>query len=153
MADTTASFSPSCVERLKSYVNTPKGFTLAAEILVSFIIIICYASSWCGGFTTLPICKMTFATIFFIIFMMDLDKQFLGVNWVWTDLFRAAVGAIFYIITSLINLIGGSRDGACMAGAVLGLFAGLIFAYDTYTIYLQIQSTRQHPAAPTDGKV
>ncbi|XP_039460009.1 proteolipid protein 2-like [Oreochromis aureus] len=153
MADTTASGSPSCVERLKSYMKTQKGFILAAEILVSFIIIICYDSSWCGGFTTLPICKMTFATIFFIIFMMDLDKQILVINWVWTDLFRAAVGAIFYIITSLINLTIGSRDGACMAGAVLGLFAGLIFAYDTYTIYLQIQSTRQHPAAPTDDRV
>ncbi|XP_063320383.1 proteolipid protein 2-like [Pelmatolapia mariae] len=153
MADTTASGSPSCVERLKSYVKTPKGLTLAAEILVSFIIIICYASSWCGGYTTLPICEMTFSTIFFVIFMMDLDKQFLGINWVWTDLFRAAVGAVLYIITSLISLIRGSGDGACIAGAVFGLIAGLIFAYDTYTIYLQIQSKRQNSAAPTDDRV
>ncbi|XP_024662282.2 proteolipid protein 2 isoform X1 [Maylandia zebra] len=149
MADTSAHGSPSCAERLKSYVNTQKGFILAAEILVSFIVIICYASSWCGGYTTVPICEMTFSMIFFGIFMMDLDKQFLGINWVWSDLFRAAVGAVLYIITSLVNLIGGSRDGACMAGAVLGLFAGLIFAYDTYTIFLQIQSNRQHSAAPT----
>ncbi|XP_006794376.1 proteolipid protein 2 [Neolamprologus brichardi] len=121
--------------------------------LVSFIVIICYAASWCGGYTTVPICEMTFSVIFFGVFMMDLDKQFSGISWVWTDLFRAAVGAVLYIIISLIHLFGGSRDGACMAGAVFGLIAGLIFAYDTYTIFLQVKSNRQHSAAPTDDRV
>lgn len=32
---------------------------------------------------------------------------------------------------------------------VFGLIAGLLFAYDTYTIYLQIKSSRQHTAAST----
>lgn len=153
MADTSASGSPSCVERLKSYVKTQKGFILAAEILVSFIVIICYAASWCGGYTTVPICEMTFSVIFFGIFMMDLDKQILVINWVWTDLFRAGIGAVLYIITSLVNFIGGSGDGARIAGAVFGLIAGLIFAYDTYTIFLQVKSNRQHSAAPTDDRV
>lgn len=35
MADTTASTGASCLERLKSYVKTPKGFILAAEIVSS----------------------------------------------------------------------------------------------------------------------
>uniref|UniRef100_A0A3B4GBD6 Proteolipid protein 2 n=1 Tax=Pundamilia nyererei TaxID=303518 RepID=A0A3B4GBD6_9CICH len=153
MADTSAYGSPSCVERLKSYVNTQKGFILAAEILVSFIVIICYASSVYGGYSALAICEMIFSMIFFGIFMMDLDKQILVINWVWTDLFRAGIGAVLYIITSLINFIGGSGDGARIAGAVFGLIAGLIFAYDTYTIFLQVKSNRQHSAAPTDGRV
>lgn len=153
MADTSASGSPSCVERLKSYVKTQKGFILAAEILVSFIVIICYASSVYGGYSALAICEMIFSMIFFGIFMMDLDKQILVINWVWTDLFRAGIGAILYIITSLVNFIGGSGDGARIAGAVFGLIAGLIFAYDTYTIFLQVKSNRQHSAAPTDDRV
>lgn len=153
MADTSPSTGANCLEKLKSYVKTPKGFILAAEIVLSFIIIICYASSLYGGYSAVAICEMVFAILFFIVFMMELDKQFQLVNWVWSDLFRAAIGAALYIITSLICVIGGSGDGARIAGGVFGLIAGLLFAYDTYTISLQIKSTRQHSAASTDDRV
>ncbi|XP_019720749.1 proteolipid protein 2b [Hippocampus comes] len=154
MADTSASSSDaSCLEKLKSYVRTQKGCILAAEILISFIIIICYAASRYGGYSAVAICEMIFAMVFFGIFMMDLDKQFQLVNWMWSDLFRAGIGALLYIITSLVCVIGGAGDGARIAGGVFGLIAGLLFAYDTYTIFLQIKSTRQHTAAATDDRV
>lgn len=154
MADSSASNSgASCLENLKSYVKTQKGFILSGEIVISFIVIICYAASLYGGYSAVAICEMIFAMVFFGIFMMDLDKQFLLVNWTWSDLFRAGIGAVLYIITSLICVIGGAGDGARIAGGVFGLVAGLLFAYDTYTIFLQIKSTRQHTAASTVDKV
>ncbi|KAG7519562.1 proteolipid protein 2 [Solea senegalensis] len=154
MADTTASSSAAnCVEKLKSYVKTQKGIILATEILLSLIILICYAASLYGGYSAVAICEMIFSMIFFGIFMMELDKQILVVNWLWTDLFRAGVGALLYIITSLICVIGGAGDGARIAGGVFGLIAGLLFAYDTYTIYMQIKSSRQHNPAPTHDSV
>ncbi|CAL1606702.1 unnamed protein product [Knipowitschia caucasica] len=153
MADATASTGATCVEKFKSYVKTQKGFILAGEILLSFIIIICYAASVYTGYSALAICEMIFAMVFFGIFMMELDKQFQLVNWMWSDLFRAGIGAVLYIITSLVCVIGGAGDGARIAGGVFGLIAGLLFGYDTYTIYLQIKSTRQHTAASTDDGV
>ncbi|KAM9351229.1 proteolipid protein 2b [Symphorus nematophorus] len=154
MADTTASSTgANCLERLKSYAKTPKGFILAAEIFISLIVLICYAASHYGGYSAVAICEMVFAIIFFGVFMMELDKQFQVVNWVWSDLFRAAIGAGLYLITSLICVIRGAGDGALIAGGVFGLIAGLLFAYDTYTIFLQIKSTRQHSAASTDDRV
>lgn len=154
MADTTAS-SPgaNCLEKLKSYVKTPKGFILSAEILLSFIILICYAASYHGGYTAVAICEMVFAAIYFGVFMMEMDKQIQIVNWLWSDFIRAAIGAALYLITSLICVIGGAGDGARIAGGVFGLVAGLLFAYDTYTIFLQIKISRQHTAASTDDRV
>ncbi|XP_058499904.1 proteolipid protein 2b isoform X1 [Solea solea] len=140
-------------EQFKSYVKTPKGFILASETLLSLIILICYAASLYGGYSAVAICEMIFSMIFFGIFMMELDKQILVVNWLWTDLFRAGIGALLYIITSLICVIGGAGDGARIAGGVFGLIAGLLFAYDTYTIYMQIKSSRQHNPAPTHDSV
>ncbi|KAM6924477.1 proteolipid protein 2-like [Xenentodon cancila] len=150
MADTTES-SPaaSCLEKMKSYVKTQKGLILAAEILISFIILICYAASKYGGYSAVAICEMIFAIVIFVIFMMEMDKQIQLVNWLWTDFLRAVIGAAVYIITSLICVIGGYGDGARIAGGVFGLLAGFLFAYDTYTIYLQIKTTRQHTAAST----
>ncbi|KAL6119341.1 plp2 [Pungitius sinensis] len=154
MADTTASSAGgNCLEKLKNYVKTPKGFILSAEILLSFIIIICYGASHTGGYSSVAICEMIFAMIFFGIFMMEMDKQFLLVNWLWSDLFRAGIGAVLYLIVSLINVIGGAGDGARIAGGVFGLIAGLVFAYDTYTIYLEVKTTRQHTAASTNDGV
>ncbi|XP_017265129.1 proteolipid protein 2-like [Kryptolebias marmoratus] len=154
MADTTGS-SPaaSCMDRLTSYVKTRKGFILTAEIVLCFIILICYATSTSGGYTAVAICEMVFTIIFFVVFMMELDKQFLVVNWIWSDFFRAVIGAALFIITSLICVIGGAGDGARIAGGVFGLIAGILFAYDAYTIYLELRSNRQHTAAPTDDRV
>ncbi|XP_029993748.1 proteolipid protein 2b [Sphaeramia orbicularis] len=152
MADTTSS-GPSPLERMKSYVKTQKGFILAAEIILSFIILICYAASVYGGYTAVAICEMVFTIIFFVVFMMELDKQFTVVSWIWSDLIRACVGALVYIITSLICVIGGSGDGARIAGGVFGLIAGILFAYDAYTVYLQLKSSRQHQPTSTDDRV
>lgn len=154
MADTTAtSAGANCMEKLKSYVRTQKGFILSAEIFLSLIILICYAASVYGGYSAVAIVEMILAMIFFGIFMMEMDKQIQVVNWVWSDLFRAGIGAGLYIITSLICVIRGAGDGALIAGGVFGLIAGLLFAYDTYTIFLQIKSTRQHTAASTDDRI
>ncbi|XP_077079968.1 proteolipid protein 2b isoform X2 [Siphateles boraxobius] len=149
MAETEESPFGGCLEKLKNYVRTRKGTILAAEILVSFIILICYAASMYGGYTAVAICEMVFAIIFFIVYMFELDKQFLVVNWLWTDLFRAVIGAALYLITSLICVIGGAGDGARIAGGVFGLLAGILFSYDSYTLFLEIKSSRQHTAAPT----
>lgn len=149
MADTAT--SPSVVDKLKAYVRTRKGTILSVEILLSLICIICYAASMYGGYSAVAICEMVFAIIFFVVFMMELDKQFQLINWLWSDLFRAGIGALLYIITSLICVIGGAGDGARIAGGVFGLIAGIVFGYDTYTIFTEIKGTQGRSAVSTDA--
>ncbi|KAK6303428.1 hypothetical protein J4Q44_G00258820 [Coregonus suidteri] len=86
---------------------------------------------------------MVSAILFFVVFMMEMDKSIKVVNWVWSDLFRATTGAAVYLITSLICLIHRTGDGARIAGVLFGLLAGILFAYDVYTIFLVIKSNRQ----------
>ncbi|XP_076131810.1 proteolipid protein 2b [Alosa pseudoharengus] len=152
MADSGGSPAANFFEKLKAYVRTPKGTILAAEILISFIIIICYAASLYSGYSSVAVLEMVFAIIFMVVFMMELDKQFQIISWPWSDLIRAAIGALLYLITSIICLIGGGGDGARIAGGVFGLLAGVLFGYDSYTIYMQIKSGG-HTAAPTDEGV
>ncbi|KAJ8016798.1 hypothetical protein DPEC_G00011100 [Dallia pectoralis] len=153
MADTEGTATAGWLEKFSSYAKTRKGTILLAEILLSFIVLICYAASQYGGYTAVAIVEMIMATIFFVVYMMELDKSFRVVHWPWTDFFRAATGAALFLITSLICVISGSGDGARIAGGVFGLLAGILYAYDAYTIYLEMKSSRQHTAAPTDAKV
>uniref|UniRef100_A0A1A8RMS4 Proteolipid protein 2 n=1 Tax=Nothobranchius rachovii TaxID=451742 RepID=A0A1A8RMS4_9TELE len=154
MADTSGT-SPAgnFLETMKSYMKTPKGFILAAEIVLGFVIMICYLSSYYGGYSGIAICEMVIAIIFFVVFMMELDKRFHVIHWVWTDMFRASVGCLLYLITSLVCVIRGAGDGPLIAAGVFGLFAGIIYAYDSYTIYLQLRSGEQQMAAPSNDKV
>uniref|UniRef100_A0A8C6SQE0 Proteolipid protein 2 n=1 Tax=Neogobius melanostomus TaxID=47308 RepID=A0A8C6SQE0_9GOBI len=73
MADTPAT-SSDCMEKFKSYVTTPKGLVLAAEIVLCVIVNICYGASVLRDFSYVAIGGMIFAIIFFCVFMMELDK-------------------------------------------------------------------------------
>lgn len=153
MADSGGSAASSVLEKVKAYVKTRKGTILTAEILISFIILICYAASYYGGYSAVAICEMVFAIIFMVVFMMELDKSFQVVNWPWSDLIRAAIGAALYLITSFICIIGGGGDGARIAGGVFGLLAAILFGYDAYSIWMQIKGGRTHTPAATDEGV
>ncbi|KAL2103738.1 hypothetical protein ACEWY4_000606 [Coilia grayii] len=132
---------------MQLYLTLSKALT--SSRLISFIILICYAASYHGGYSAVAICEMVFAIIFMVVFMLELDKQFQVVSWPWSDMIRAAIGAALYLITSFICIIGGGGDGARIAGGVFGLLAAILFGYDAYTIYMQIKSGRQHTAAAT----
>uniref|UniRef100_A0A8C6STZ3 Proteolipid protein 2 n=1 Tax=Neogobius melanostomus TaxID=47308 RepID=A0A8C6STZ3_9GOBI len=147
MADTPAT-SSDCMEKFKSYVTTPKGLVLAAEIVLCLIVDICYAVVY--GVSCVAIGGMIIAIVFFCVFMMELDKQFRQISWVWSDLFRTVIVSAWFIIESLCFLISWALGAALITGGVFGLIAGLVFAYDTYTICLQIKSARQNAAAVND---
>ncbi|XP_013991746.1 proteolipid protein 2 isoform X2 [Salmo salar] len=117
-----ADMDEGCLENLNG--KTLKGTILIAEILISLIILICCAASFYGGYSVVAICEMVSAIIFFVIFMMEMDKSIQVVNWVWSDLLRASSGTGLYLITSLMSLIHGAGDGACIAGVCLACWLG-----------------------------
>ena len=71
--------------------------TVSVFQLISFIIVICYAASTYGGYSAVAICEMVFAIVFFGIFMMQMDKQFLVVNWVWSVSTHTCINAHIHI--------------------------------------------------------
>ncbi|XP_064415385.1 proteolipid protein 2b [Latimeria chalumnae] len=139
---------PGCFQRFLLYLRTRKGVILATEIVLCLIILICYVASRYGGYSAVAICEMVFAIIFFVVFAWEFDKTFRIIHWPWSDMIRAVIGALLFLITSLISVIQGG-DGARIAGGVLGIIAGILFGYDAYTILPTLRKT-QHTAAPTD---
>uniref|UniRef100_A0A8C3S5T2 Proteolipid protein 2 n=1 Tax=Chelydra serpentina TaxID=8475 RepID=A0A8C3S5T2_CHESE len=104
------------------------------------VILICYGASRTPGYTGVAIFEMVFSIIFFVIYTLGLNKQLAVVHWGWSDFIRALIGALLFLITSLIVVIG-HRDG------VFGLLAGILFAYDAYITFPSLR--KSHTAAPT----
>ncbi|XP_074873690.1 proteolipid protein 2 [Carettochelys insculpta] len=144
----SASSGPGCAGRFTAFVTTHKGIVLALEIGLCIIILICYGASRTPGYTGVAIFEMVFSIAFFIIYVLGLNKQLALVHWGWSDFFRALIGAILFLITSLIVVIG-HKDGPGIAAGVFGLLAGLVFAYDAYLTCPSLQ--KSHTAAPTES--
>uniref|UniRef100_A0A3B5LVW1 Proteolipid protein 2 n=1 Tax=Xiphophorus couchianus TaxID=32473 RepID=A0A3B5LVW1_9TELE len=124
-------------------------FLFLGLFVLSLIILICYASSWYGGYTVPAVCEMCFAIVFFCVFMMDLDKQFTAISWVWSDLIRAFTGTLVYLITSLVCVISGAGDGALIAGGVSSLVSCLLD--DEVSAQSERNSWTKTPTTECDG--
>ncbi|XP_008320773.1 proteolipid protein 2-like [Cynoglossus semilaevis] len=149
MADTAVpSTFVDYLEKLKCYMKTTKGFILTAEIIISLIIVVCYGVSLHAGYTALAAFEMFSSIAFFIIFWLELDKKFQKIDWVWVDLFRTGIAVLVFIITSLICVINGT--GARIIGGVFGLIAGLVYAYDAFTILQHIKSSKDRTEPSID---
>uniref|UniRef100_A0A674IYX3 Proteolipid protein 2 n=1 Tax=Terrapene triunguis TaxID=2587831 RepID=A0A674IYX3_9SAUR len=81
------------------------------------VILICYGASRTPGYTGVAIFEMVFSIVFFVIYTLGLNKQLSFVHWGWSDFVRALIGALLFLITSLIVVIG-HRDGAGIAAGV-----------------------------------
>ncbi|KAM7134178.1 proteolipid protein 2 [Macrochelys suwanniensis] len=140
--------SPGCVGQCTGFLRSHKGTVLALEIGLCIVILICYGASRTPGYTGVAIFEMVFSIIFFVIYTLGLNKQLAVVHWGWSDFIRALIGALLFLITSLIVVIG-HRDGAGIAAGVFGLLAGILFAYDAYITFPSLR--KSHTAAPTES--
>ncbi|XP_072287945.1 proteolipid protein 2 [Pyxicephalus adspersus] len=148
MSEPGSQQSASCTERVKAYVRTRKGTVLAVEIACCLIVLICYAASRTPGYLGVAITELIFSTVFFFLFALSYDQQISFIHWGWTDFLRAALGAGFFIILCIICLIRGG-DGAGIAGSVIGLLTGILFAYDAFITFPKLRRT--HAPAATES--
>ncbi|KAK6467191.1 proteolipid protein 2-like [Huso huso] len=137
MADETTGDSSSGVEKFKTYMRTRKGMILAVEIVRHAIFhMICINYIYMYIFISIYMCVGVCMRVAY------LSKVCVCV----CDLIRAVIGALLFLITSLISVIGGG-DGARIAGGVFGLLAAVLFSYDSYISYLAIKTSKHTPTA------
>ncbi|KAJ6655313.1 hypothetical protein lerEdw1_005505 [Lerista edwardsae] len=140
----SSSNSKGCLGQFLAYVRTYKGAILAAEIVACIIIMICFGASWTKGYMGLSISMLIYTTVIFIIFMCSLHTQMTFIHWGWTDFLRTLIGAVAFLITSLIVLIQ-HHDGAGIAAGVFGLLTALLFGFDAYITFPKLKQANPSP--------
>lgn len=109
--------------------------------------LVCYGASRTPGYSGLAVCELAFAVVAAVFCITGLHHRLPLVHWGWTDFIRCVIGALLFLITSLIVIIG-HRDGAGTAAGVFGLLAGLLLGYDAY---ISLPTRQSHVAAPTES--
>ena len=105
MADYECVWAPGCWSACTNFPLTRKGFLLFAENILCLVILICFHASTSGY--SLSVTEMTFAAIFFVVYMCDLPTKIQIISWPWSDFLWTLVAIILYLITSIVDY------GAC----------------------------------------
>ncbi|NXO07295.1 PLP2 protein, partial [Oriolus oriolus] len=106
--------------------------------------LICFGASR-SGYVGVAAVELVFAALVLLAWSCRLSSRLPLLQWGWTDFTRCVIGAVLFLVTSLIVIVG-HRDGAGIAGGVFGILAGILLGYDAY-ITLPIR--QGHTAAPT----
>ncbi|NXR18243.1 PLP2 protein, partial [Cinclus mexicanus] len=106
--------------------------------------LICFGASR-SGYAGLAAVELVFAALVLLAWSCRLPPRLPLLHWGWTDFTRCVIGAVLFLITSLIVIVG-HRDGAGIAGGVFGILAGVLLGYDAF---ITLPTRQAHTAAPT----
>lgn len=135
-----------CMNLIIAYLQTDKGKIMAAETVLCLVITVCFAASWTLGYMGFSISEFIYCLILFLIFATKYDLEFPYVHWGWTDFFRTAIGCGLFFVFSLMTLTRRHIDNSGIAAAILGLFASILFGYDSYLTFPKVRKPKARAA-------
>ncbi|XP_014117341.1 PREDICTED: proteolipid protein 2 [Pseudopodoces humilis] len=141
-----SSGAQSCPGTCLAFSRTHKGLVLIGEIILCLLTLICFGASR-SGYAGLAAVELVFAALVLLAWSCRLPPRLTLLHWGWTDFMRCIIGALLFLITSLIVIVG-HRDGAGIAGGVFGILAGILLGYDAY---ITLPTRQGHTAAPTES--
>lgn len=128
-ADSSSGFSLD-----KEFLNSLKGRILLAELVLCFIIFICFAAS-ISSYLAAPLIELIITLIFLIIFSSHYHLRLAALNWPCTDFLRCVSAAVIFLVVSIVAAVRSSGDGGAITAALFGFLLVGVFSYDAYTIY------------------
>uniref|UniRef100_A0A8C3QBM4 Proteolipid protein 2 n=1 Tax=Geospiza parvula TaxID=87175 RepID=A0A8C3QBM4_GEOPR len=99
------------------------------------------------GYLGLAVVELVVAILVLLAWSYHLPQRMQMLHWAWSDFTRCVIGAVLFLIFSLIVIIS-HYDGAGIVGGVFGLLAGILMGYDAYITFPLWQG---HTAAPTES--
>ncbi|XP_016161086.1 PREDICTED: proteolipid protein 2-like [Ficedula albicollis] len=116
-----------------------RGARCTPQVLC-LLTLICFGASR-SGYAGLAAVELVFAALVLLAWSLR------GPICAPQDFMRCLIGALLFLITSLIVIVG-HRDGAGIAGGVFGILAGVLLGYDAF---ITLPTRQGHTAAPTES--
>ncbi|XP_072926531.1 CKLF-like MARVEL transmembrane domain-containing protein 3 isoform X1 [Hemitrygon akajei] len=120
----------------KSFPTSRKGLLLAAEVVLSFIIFVCYLASSVVSLMTAPLIEFLLAICVYYVYVTKFIERFSGFHCPLMDFIRCITAAIIYFAISIYAVTKG--NSASKAAGIFGFIATVVFAFDFYGIFNQL---------------
>ncbi|KAM9329926.1 CKLF-like MARVEL transmembrane domain-containing protein 5 [Gastrophryne carolinensis] len=131
----------------KEFLCSFKGKILLAELVLCFVIFICFAAS-ISSYLAAALIELIITLIFLIIYSSHYYERLAALNWPCTDFLRCVSGAVIFLVVSIVAAVRSSGDGGAITAALFGFLLVGVFAYDAYLLYKTEITDR---SAETDG--
>ncbi|XP_069820313.1 CKLF-like MARVEL transmembrane domain-containing protein 5 isoform X2 [Dendropsophus ebraccatus] len=118
----------------KEFLNSLKGRILLAELVLCFVIFICFAAS-ISSYLAAPLIELIITLIFLIIFSSHYHLRLAALNWPCTDFLRCVSAAVIFLVVSIVAAARSSGDGGAITAALFGFLLVGVFSFDAYNIY------------------
>ncbi|KAM4050163.1 CKLF-like MARVEL transmembrane domain-containing protein 5 [Anomaloglossus baeobatrachus] len=128
-ADSTRGFSLD-----KEFLNSPKGRILLAELVLCFVILICFAAS-ISSYLAAALIELIITLIFLVLFSSHYHLRFAALNWPCMDFLRCVSAAVIFVVVSIVAATRSSGEAGAIAAALFGFLLVGVFSYDAYNIY------------------
>ncbi|XP_041047989.1 CKLF-like MARVEL transmembrane domain-containing protein 3 [Carcharodon carcharias] len=131
----------------KTFLTSRKGLLLVAELVLSFIIFICYLASSMAAFMAAPLIEFLLALSAYYVYVTKYIDHFPGFHGPLIDFLRCVTAAVIFFAIS-IYAITKSAASSKTAG-VFGFVATVVFAFDFYYISSHLISLINPQDLPT----
>ncbi|XP_051884173.1 CKLF-like MARVEL transmembrane domain-containing protein 3 [Pristis pectinata] len=120
----------------KSFLTSRKGLLLAAEVVLSFIIFICYLASSIVYLITAPLIEFLLAICAYYVYVTKFVERFRGFHCPLIDFIRCITAAVIFFAISIYAVT--KSNSASKAAGIFGFIATVVFAFDFYGIFNQL---------------
>ncbi|NXL44317.1 CKLF factor, partial [Podilymbus podiceps] len=118
--------------------------------LVAFVTFLCFVASRSpGAYTALAAMEGLITALFFLLYLLKLDRKLPWLFWPLADIFNSVIAALFLLIVCLFAVIIKTNNGT-LAGGVFGLVLLVLCVVDAVLLFQKISlngpRTRNTPA-------
>ncbi|NXJ73181.1 CKLF factor, partial [Trogon melanurus] len=106
--------------------------------LVASVAFFCFVASRSrGAYTALAGLEAAITALFFLLYLLQLDKKLGWLCWPLADIFNSVISALFLLVVCLFAVIIKTNDGT-LAGGVLGLVLLVLCVVDAVLLSRKI---------------
>ncbi|NXK44196.1 CKLF factor, partial [Chauna torquata] len=106
--------------------------------LVALATFICFVASRSHeAYTALAVMEVIITLLFFLLYLLKLDKKMTWLFWPLADIFNSMTAALFLLIVCLCAVIIKTNNGT-LAGGVLGLVLLVLCVVDAVLLFQKI---------------
>ncbi|NXO60981.1 CKLF factor, partial [Aramus guarauna] len=120
------------------FPRSPRGVVKLGRAVVALVAFLCFAASRSrGAYTALAAMEVVITALFFLLYLLKLDKKMCWLLWPLADIFNSVIAALFLLIVCLFAVIIKTNNGT-LAGGVFGLVLLVLCIVDAVLLFQKI---------------
>ncbi|NXF94317.1 CKLF factor, partial [Eubucco bourcierii] len=125
-----------------TFPRSPRGALKLSRTVVALVAFLCFVASHSrGAYTALAAMEAIITALFFLLYLLQLDRKLSWFFWPLADIFNSVIAALFLLVVCLFAVIIKTDNGT-LAGGVFGLILFVLCVVDAVLLFKKISFGR-----------